>query len=244
MNSAGVRSCPARARARAIIGSEMSMPMQRPAAPSVRATASVVLPVPQPTSSTAREDVAATASTSRSRVVRTDDRARPANPPRRVLRRRSTTLSARCQFPVCHPWLTSLRVGIGRAISPCRRGSPARSRALPAHVLLTYSLSRWKRPFLSATRDVFLQLPRQTVGRRCCDVECDPCDDGCGDDDVDGCDESAAHRSGPGHRTERGRRHQSECRERWPSMLETSPACESGSPMQLWRAWSVLARSF
>ena len=44
----------ARARAAAIIGSEMSMPMQWPFAPSSRATASVVLPVPQPTSSTGR----------------------------------------------------------------------------------------------------------------------------------------------------------------------------------------------
>ena len=54
MNSAGVRSCSARARASAIIGSEMSMPRQRPVASSARATASVVLPVPQPTSSTKR----------------------------------------------------------------------------------------------------------------------------------------------------------------------------------------------
>ena len=52
MKLAGVPSRSARARAAAIIGSEMSMPMQRPFAPSRRATASVVLPVPQPTSST------------------------------------------------------------------------------------------------------------------------------------------------------------------------------------------------
>jgi hypothetical protein len=41
-----------RARAASIIGSEMSMPTQCPFVPSRRATASVVLPVPQPLSST------------------------------------------------------------------------------------------------------------------------------------------------------------------------------------------------
>ena len=56
----------ARARAAAIIGSEMSTPVQRPLGPRRRATATVVLPVPQPTSSTWPACAMQTASTSRS----------------------------------------------------------------------------------------------------------------------------------------------------------------------------------
>jgi DNA-binding transcriptional MerR regulator len=63
---AGVPSRSARARATASIGSEMSMPVLRPLPPSCRAMASVVLPVPQPTSSTAVAPAAATSSTMKS----------------------------------------------------------------------------------------------------------------------------------------------------------------------------------
>ena len=52
MKLAEAPSRSARARAAAIIGSEMSMPVQLPRAPRRRATATVVPPVPQPTSST------------------------------------------------------------------------------------------------------------------------------------------------------------------------------------------------
>jgi hypothetical protein len=52
MKDAGVPASSARARAALIIGSEISTPTQRPAGPSRRATATVVLPVPQPTSRT------------------------------------------------------------------------------------------------------------------------------------------------------------------------------------------------
>lgn len=54
-----------RKRATSIIGAEMSTPMHCDAGPSCRAIASVVAPVPQPTSSTLRGRRAATASTRR-----------------------------------------------------------------------------------------------------------------------------------------------------------------------------------
>jgi hypothetical protein len=60
-----VPSRSARARAASMSGAEMSTPVQRPLAPSDRATASVVAPAPQPTSSTRVADVAETDSTSR-----------------------------------------------------------------------------------------------------------------------------------------------------------------------------------
>ena len=66
MKLAGSSSRSARARATAINGSEMSTPVQWPFAPSRRAAASVVLPVPQPTSRTRCADAARTSSTSRS----------------------------------------------------------------------------------------------------------------------------------------------------------------------------------
>jgi MerR family regulatory protein len=63
---ATARSCAARSRARAIIGSEISRPMAWPPVPSRRAIASVVAPVPQPRSSTVRAPRSATLSTSKS----------------------------------------------------------------------------------------------------------------------------------------------------------------------------------
>lgn len=66
MNFAGTRSCSARTRAVSIICSEISTPTESPLAPSSLAMPRVVLPVPQPTSSTRRAPLAETAATSRS----------------------------------------------------------------------------------------------------------------------------------------------------------------------------------
>src|SRR6185295_17718011 len=64
MNFAATFALAARARATSIIGAEMSMPVPRPFAPMRRAAASVVAPVPQPTSSTRVAERAASACSS------------------------------------------------------------------------------------------------------------------------------------------------------------------------------------